>query len=80
MPERKYERLPNLEAQSAFASKTLLTTAEFTQVSAYQHALAFTVAGIANQDLLTDIHKSVKQAIDDGISFSEFKKTACTTA
>lgn len=69
-----YDRLPNIEAEKAFNNKTLITSAEFANFKAYQHALAFTVAGLANQDLLADIHKAVKSAIDNGTTFNDFKK------
>lgn len=70
-----FDRLPNKEAQKAFDSKTLITSAEFANFKAYQHALAFTVAGLADKDMLTEIHKAVKSAIDNGTSFNDFKKT-----
>lgn len=69
-----YERLPNIEAKKAFNNKTLITSAEFANFKAYQHALAFTVAGLADKDLLADIHKAVKSAIDNGTTFNDFKK------
>lgn len=69
-----YERLPNIEAEKAFNNKTLITSADFAHFKAYQHALAFTVAGLADQDLLADIHKAVKSAIDNGTTFNDFKK------
>lgn len=70
-----FERLPNKEAQKAFDSKTLITSAEFANFKAYQHALAFTVAGLADKDMLAEVHKAVKSAIDSGTSFNDFKKT-----
>lgn len=71
-----YERLPNIEAEKAFNNKTLITSAEFANFKAYQHTLAFTVAGLADQDMLSEIRKAVQSAIDNGTTFNDFKKTA----
>lgn len=70
-----FDRLPNKEAESHFNQKSLITSAEFANFKAYQHALAFTVAGIADKDMLTEVHKAVKSAIDNGTSFNDFKKS-----
>ncbi|OPH33254.1 hypothetical protein [Moraxella equi] len=70
-----FERLPNREAEKHFAQKSLITSAEFAEFKAYQHALAFTVAGLADKDMLAEVHKAVKSAIDNGTSFNEFKKS-----
>lgn len=75
MPDIRYERLPNVEAQKHFDAKALLTTHHYAELKAYEHALAFTVAKIADQDMLFEVHKAVKQAIDNGTSFADFKKT-----
>lgn len=70
-----FKRLPNKEAERHFNQKSLITSAEFAHFKAYQHALAFTVAGLADKDMLTEIHKAVKGAIDNGTSFNDFKKS-----
>lgn len=74
----KYQRLPNIEAYKHFDGKTLLTSNHYAEIWAYEHALAFTVARIANQDMLSEVHQAVHQAIDNGTSFADFadfKKT-----
>lgn len=71
----KYQRLPNIEAYKHFDGKTLLTSNHYAEIWAYEHALAFTVARIANQDMLSEVHQAMKQAIDNGTSFTDFKKT-----
>lgn len=75
MPTIKYERLPDQKAKAHFDQKTLMTSADFANVKAYQHALAFTVAHLADQDMLSAIHKAIKTSIDNGTSFTDFKKT-----
>lgn len=77
MPQVKYDRLPNREAEKAFNNKTLITSAEFANFKAYQHALAFTVAGLADQDTLSEIRKAVQSAIDNGTTFNDFKNSCC---
>ncbi len=75
MPKVRHERLPNVEAIAHFNGKVLLTTQSYAELKAYEHALAFTVAKIADQDMLSEVHKAVKQAIESGTSFNDFKKT-----
>ncbi|STZ63923.1 phage head morphogenesis protein, SPP1 gp7 family [Moraxella lacunata] len=74
MPEINHERLPNREAIASFNGKVLLTTQHYAELKAYEHALAFTVARIADKDMLTEVHKAMKQAIENGTSFADFKK------
>lgn len=68
------DRLPNTEAIAHFNGKVLLTTQHYAELKAYEHALAFTVAKIADKDMLTEVHKAMKQAMENGTSFSDFKK------
>lgn len=75
MPTSKYERLPNKDAIASFNGKVLLTTQHHAELKAYEHALAFTVARIADKDMLTEVHKAMKQAIENGTSFADFQKT-----
>lgn len=74
MPEINHERLPNKETIAQFNGKVLLTTQHYAELKAYEHALAFTVARIADKDMLTEVHKAMKQAIENGTSFADFKK------
>lgn len=74
MPEINHERLPNREAIASFNGKVLLTTQHYAELKAYEHALAFTVARIADKDMLTEVHKAMKQAIENGTNFADFKK------
>lgn len=74
MPEIKYDPLPNKEAIAHFNGKVLLTTQHYAELKAYEHALAFTVAGIADKDMLAEVHKAMTQAMANGTSFHDFKK------
>lgn len=75
MPDIQYNPLPNAEAIAQFGGKVLLTTQHYAELKAYEHALAFTVAKIADKDMLTEVHKAIKQAMESGVSFNDFKKT-----
>ncbi|MDO4897063.1 MAG: phage minor head protein [Moraxella sp.] len=68
------DRLPNTEAIAHFNGKVLLTTQHYAELKAYEHALAFTVAGISDKDMLTEVHKAMTQAMANGTSFADFKK------
>lgn len=70
----QYDRLPNHEAIAHFNGKVFLTSQGYAEVKAYEHALAFTVAQIADKDMLSDVHKAMKDAIENGTSFHDFQK------
>lgn len=69
-----YKRLENTEAVAHFNKKSLLTSANHYEVLAYEHAIAFTVAGLMEQDLLQDTYRLMQKAIKDGTPFHQFKK------
>ena len=69
-----YKRLESTEATAHFNNKSLLTSTSHYDVLAYEHAIAFTVAGMTEQDLLQDTYALMQQAIKDGLPFNEFKK------
>lgn len=68
-------KIKNRQAEEFFKQKFLITTARFDELSAKQHAIAFTVAGLADKDMLEDIKKAVQVSIDNGTSFNDFKKS-----
>lgn len=70
-----YQQLPNKEAIIHFNGKTLLTAESYLDVKAYEHALAFTVAGLMDEDLLKDVRDAVASAMENGTDFREFKRT-----
>lgn len=69
-----YKRLESTEATAHFNNKSLLTSTSHYDVLAYEHAIAFTVAGMTEQDLLQDTYALMQQAIKDGLPFHQFKK------
>ncbi len=69
-----YRPLPNEEAIVSFNDKTLLTSESYLDVKAYEHALAFTVAGILDEDLLKDTRDAIKSALENGTDFATFKQ------
>lgn len=70
-----YQPLPNKEAIVHFNGKTLLTAESYLDVKAYEHALAFTVAGLMDEDLLKDVRDAVASAMENGTDFRTFKQT-----
>lgn len=70
----QYDRLPNREAIAHFNGKVILTAQDYAQVKAYEHALAFTVAKIADKDMLKEVHQAMKEAIQNGTTFYDFQK------
>lgn len=69
-----YQPLPNKEAIVHFNGKTLLTSESYLDVKAYEHALAFTVAGLMDEDLLKEVRDAVAAALENGTDFAEFKR------
>ncbi|MFB2539134.1 phage minor head protein [Acinetobacter sp. c3-l95] len=70
----KTDILPNKQAIISFQGKTLLTTQSYLDIKAYEHAIAFTVAKMADADLLQDTRNAILAAMQNGTDFREFKK------
>lgn len=70
-----YQPLPNKEAIVHFNGKALLTSESYLDVKAYEHALAFTVAGLMDEDLLKDVRDAIASAMENGTDFRTFKQT-----
>ncbi len=70
-----YQPLPNKEAIVHFNGKALLTSESYLDVKSYEHALAFTVAGLMDEDLLKDVRDAVASAMENGTDFRTFKQT-----
>jgi len=66
--------LPMEEAQAFWADKIILGAGEFNKLSAEAKTRAFAVSGIAKGDELATVFSSLQRAIDDGISYGQFKK------
>lgn len=69
-----YQPLPNKEAIIHFNGKTLLTSESYLDVKAYEHALAFTVAGLMDEDLLKDVRDGIASSLSKGEDFRTFKQ------
>lgn len=66
--------LPPKEAVEWFNAKGYAISDHWTDVWQEEHAQAFTVARVAQQDLLQDIRSEVDAALSEGITLQEFKK------
>ncbi|HRZ28687.1 MAG TPA: phage minor head protein [Spirochaetota bacterium] len=71
-----FETLPFDEAIKFFRDKTVLTPGIYRALVADARAKAFSVAGVARMDILTDIYAAIDRAISEGTTFGDFKKTA----
>ncbi|MBF0454959.1 MAG: minor capsid protein [Magnetococcales bacterium] len=66
--------LPMKEAVEFWKSKTTLTPGEYAKLTDEMKVKAFAVGGVAKKEQLTTIFNSMQLAVDDGISFGDFKK------
>lgn len=66
--------LPFDQAQAFFASKTPMTPEAFKALSREAQAGAFTVSGIARDDLMKDVYTSIQRAVAKGITLADFRK------
>lgn len=70
----KIERIRDTLAEDFFNSKIAITSGHHAEVLAHEHAVAFTVARVANADFLKDIHGAISDAMQNGTSFKQFKR------
>ncbi|BDD88877.1 phage head morphogenesis protein [Desulfofustis limnaeus] len=68
------EPLPAREAIAFWQDKVPMGAGAFAALSAEEKLHAFAVSGIAKGDELDSIYEALQRAIDDGISYGEFKK------
>lgn len=66
--------LPPEEAVKYFESKGFTFSWDWWDVWQEAHDKAFTVAKVMRMDVLQDIRKMVQKAIEEGITFNEFRK------
>lgn len=66
-------RLPNREAQSHFDRKVLRPTFAWQDSTAEEHAIAFTVAKMMDEDMLAETQKALQDALAQGTDFATFK-------
>lgn len=60
------------QAVDYFRSKGLRESFNYDDLLAEEHATAFTVAKMADIDLLRDVHESLQQALQDGVRFRDW--------
>jgi len=75
MPEVTLGSVPFNEAIDHFRSKLDLPTQYYDDIIGQVHAKAFTVAGAAKASLISDIRSSVDEAIDNGTTITDFRKS-----
>ena len=61
-------RLPNREAQSHFDRKVLRPTFAWQDSTAEEHAIAFTVAKMMDEDMLAETQKALQDALAQGMA------------
>lgn len=69
-----FQILPNLEAIAHFDKKMLGTSYSYLDVLAHEHAVAFTVAKMMDQDLLAETKAAIAAAMENGTDFRDFQK------
>lgn len=62
------------EAIAEFSKRRVITKAEADAMVAYSRRRAWWIAGVAQMDVANDVHSSIKDAMDRGIPFEEWKK------
>jgi len=63
------------EAVEAFRKRVPITRAEADRVNNFSHSRGFTLAGVAQLDVVQDVHASIEEAIKKGTPFAEWKKS-----
>jgi len=67
-------RLPPAEVLDFFEDRDLKPTFSWADVWKEEHAVAFTVAGVMEADLLADMHGAVDECLREGLPFEAFRK------
>lgn len=71
----EYRPLPFDEAIELFRGKVVLTRAQYDQLADEVKIRAFTVARIAEADIILDVYGAVERALVEGLSFEAFQET-----
>lgn len=64
--------LPPEEAIASLRRRVAMTKGEYAKLSAKERAQAFTVAGVADLDVISDVLKAIDDAVSQGLLFEEF--------
>lgn len=75
MSEVLYGGLPFLEAIEFLRKKSNVTTKHWDELLGAVHRKVFTVAGAQKEALLNDLRTAVQQAVDNGTTITEFRKS-----
>lgn len=73
MPEIELKPVPFEEAIDAFRGKVPLKAHEFYALTQEARAKAFTVSGVAQMDILMDMHGAIDKAIEAGETLADFR-------
>jgi len=72
MPEIELKPVPFEEAIEAFKGLLPMTADEFYALAEEARAMAFTVSGVAQMDILMDMHIAIEKAIEAGETLADF--------
>ncbi|MDH3975525.1 MAG: phage minor head protein [Deltaproteobacteria bacterium] len=72
----KPEPLTNKEAVAFWGDKILLSPGDYASLTDEAKLHAFSVSGIARGSELTTVYESLQKALNDGITYDQFKKSA----
>ena len=62
------------EAVDWFANRTIVTKKTANRLGDYSAGRAFTIAGVAQLDVINEVHASIGRAIESGIPFEEWQR------
>lgn len=74
MAKATWESLPFKEAIDYFKNKVNFPADDYESISGGMHARAFTVAGVTNDEILSDFRTAISKAIENGTSLAAFRK------
>ena len=65
----------NVEAVAWFRKRVPVSAAEFARLSERAKRRAFTVSGLAQLDLVTQVHEAIAKALEQGTTLADFKRS-----
>lgn len=68
------DELTNVQALASFDGKTLMPRYHYMDVLAREHAVAFSVAKMMDEDMLADVQSALTDALSNSTDFDVFKK------
>lgn len=67
------DELTNVQALASFDGKTLMPRYHYMDVLAREHAVAFSVAKMMDEDMLADVQSALTDALSNSTDFDVFK-------